>query len=42
MVVSKGCSVDDLWGWALLRTIHRKEVHARLSLGKLHSKETKG
>lgn len=42
MVVTKGCSVDDLWGCALLRAMCRREVHARLSLGKLNSKETKG
>ena len=42
MVVSKECSVDDLWGWAQLRAMRKREVHARLSLGKLNSKETKG
>lgn len=42
MVVSRRCSVDDLWGWALLRDMHRTEMHCRLPLGKLNSKETKG
>jgi len=32
MVVSKGCSVGDLWGWALLRAVRAR----------LNSKETKG